>query len=432
MGRVLAIACAVSLAACTVAPAPQPDGEALSSQMVPSPAVSAIGSGGTPTLLPVPSRKVVGYYTSWSIFTYQYFVPDIPAEYLTHLIYAFADISPEGECIPGDVWADLRYMYPGDHEIETVRGNFKQLGLLKEQYPHLKTLISTGGWIWSDKFSGVAASAAARNRFARSCVALMQSYGFDGIDIDWQFPVVGGPAGVGSPEDTGNFTLLLAELRRVLDEQEALQGEDYLLTIAAPARPSLYRHLDLAGLHPSVDWISVQAFSYHVGQSGFTRHHAPLYPSSTDPDPDQVVRTGYNVDATIRAYLAARVPPEKLVLGVPFYGHGWEGADAANNGLFQPFEGLPDRDLGEGVYAYRDLSPDLTTSAVRYWDEEAQAAWLYDSETGTMVSYEDVGSITAKARYVDALFLGGMMAWELGFDDAYHTLLRAIYLGLQE
>ena len=157
--------------------------------------------------------RIVGYYSSWSIYGHQYFVTDIPAGKLTHINYAFFDISQDGECALGDELADVQFRYPGDPENLPLYGNIRQLNLLRETNPDLKIMMSIGGLTWSSGFSDVALTDDSRQSFVLSCVEMMARYGFDGIDVDWEFPVSGGLGG-GRPEDKGNFTLLLAEFRR--------------------------------------------------------------------------------------------------------------------------------------------------------------------------------------------------------------------------
>jgi chitinase len=125
-----------------------------------------------------------GYYASWTLYTRGYEVADIPAQRLTHINYAFANISAAGEVVLGDSWADVEMSYAGDTGAEPFQGAFNQLLKLKARHPHLKTLISVGGWSWSSRFSDVALTADSRAKFARSAVAFITRYGFDGIDID--------------------------------------------------------------------------------------------------------------------------------------------------------------------------------------------------------------------------------------------------------
>lgn len=195
--------------------------------------------------------RVVAYYPGWTARGERpYEVSRIPAERLTHLNYAFANVSAEnGQIIPGDPELDTDRVYPGDSRRQlALHGNFHQLLLLKKRHPHLRTLISVGGWTWSGNFSAAAESEASRRRFARSCAALAARYGFDGVDVDWEYPASEGLQ-PGRPEDSHNFTLLLAEMRAALDEQGAADGHRYLLTIAAPGGVAKINVLELDQIH---------------------------------------------------------------------------------------------------------------------------------------------------------------------------------------
>jgi chitinase len=254
-------------------------------------------------------------------------------------------------------------------------------------------------------------------------VALMTQYGFDGLDIDWEFPVEGG-LDDGRPADKRNFTLLLARLRYQLDQQGLRDDRHYLLTIAAPQSIQFYENMELSRIHEHLDWLNLMTYTYNGGWSEATNHHAPLFASAADPSE---YRADFNVDATVRAYLAAGVPPEKLVIGLPFYGHGWSGVENVNHGLFQPFEGLPEATWGDGIYDYADLSANYVGVFIRFWDPSAQVPWLYSASDQIMISYDDPTSLRAKADYVRAHTLGGVMIWELAYDDDTHTLLDAVY-----
>ncbi|MCA9910460.1 MAG: glycoside hydrolase family 18 protein [Anaerolineae bacterium] len=369
-----------------------------------------------------PQYRIVGYFPSWDIYARGYTVTDIPAAQLTHINYAFVNISEEGECVLGDRWADVEYLYPGDSEDDPVRGNFHQLQLLKAAHPQLKVLLSIGGWTWSGRFSDVALTDDSRARFAASCVGMMREYGFDGLDIDWEYPGGGGlETNVSRPEDGHNYTLLLAELRRQLDAQgEADGGAHYLLTIAAPAGANTYRHMELDQIHESLDWINVMAYDFFGGWSSTTGHQAALYTAPGAP------AGTISADQAVQGYLAAGVPTDKLVLGVPFYGHGWRETQDQNDGLFQPYGDLAGE---EGTFRYRDLGL-FMGSMERHWDDDAKAAWLFLPANGLMISYDDAETLRAKAQYIIDQGLGGVMFWELGGDDDEHTLSQALHAAL--
>nr|QGH83626.1 chintase [uncultured bacterium] len=373
-----------------------------------------------------PVYRVIGYFMSWGIYARSYFVTDIPADQLTHINYAFANVSEDGECVVGDEWADAQYPYPGDPADAPYLGNFHQLNVLKEQYPQIKTPISVGGWTWSERFSDAALTAESRAKFACSCVALMKQYGFDGLDIDWEYPVsVGANPAVGRPEDTKNFTLLLAELRAQLDAQgEQDDGTHYLLTIAAPAGPNQYRNIQLGRIHPYLDWINVMTYDLYGAWDKTTNFNAPLYPSSDDANTDDARLTA---DAALQAYLAAGIPAEKLVMGVPFYGRGWAGVPDTHNGLFQPATRIPAGTWEPGSFGYSDLVANYLPTMTRYWHAEASVPWLYDADQQLMISYDDPESLRIKADYVKNAGLGGIMFWELSADTDEHALVNALY-----
>jgi chitinase len=374
-------------------------------------------------------KRLVGYFAEWGIYGRKYNVCDIPAEKLTHINYAFARIT-NGECALFDSYAAIDKAYSGDRwDAGELRGSFKQLQVLKKKHPHLKTLISVGGWTLSGAFSDVALTEAARAKFAKSCVAFMLKYGFDGIDIDWEYPVGGGlESNKVRPEDKQNYTLLLAELRKQIDEQGKKDTKSYLLTIAAPAGPKSIAHLEVEKIHKSLDWINLMTYDFHGGWSPVTNFHAPLYPAKDDPIKDENVRKHFNVDSAVKAYLGAGVPAEKLVVGVPFYGRGWGGVKNVNDGLYQkPAASLPKGTWEAGVYNYKDIAANYTGKFKRFWSEEAKAPWLFDAASGVMISYDDPESLKLKAEYVNKNYLGGVMFWDLSADDKNAALLSALH-----
>lgn len=369
--------------------------------------------------------RVVGYYASWAIYGREYFVTDVRGDLLTHLNYAFALISEDGEVVLGDEWADTQYPYPDDPADAELLGNFRQLQLLKAANSQLQTMISIGGWTGSGRFSDVALTAESREKFAHSAVDFMIRYGFDGVDIDWEYPTGGGEVGnVERPEDPENFVLLLAELRAQLDAQGAVDGRHYPLTIAASASPTSNSQLDWSRIEPLLDWVNVMTYDMSGPWSEVTGFNAPLYDSQEDPP------EGISTDSSIQAFLALGLPADKVVLGIPFYGPGWSGVAATNNGLHQPFTDIPQGTFEGGTFEYGDIAANYLDTYARFWDETAQVPWLYNADTGIMIVYEDPESIALKASYVREHGLGGIMFWELSLDSDDAALLSAVYEGL--
>jgi chitinase len=165
-------------------------------------------------------------------------------------------------------------------------------------------------------------------------------------------------------------------------------------------------------LHVYLDWINVMSYDFFNSLTSTTGHHAGLYKSA------RALPTDRNADASIRQHLAAGVPPRKLVLGVAFYGRGFAGVTADHNGLNEPYERYEaDHSYAELVEKYLDKQ-----GFVRYWDEQAQAPYLWNPSTKTFITYDDPASLRSKTRYVREHGLGGVMFWELSQDATGHLL----------
>lgn len=372
--------------------------------------------------------RVVAYYPEWAIYDRKFDVAAIPADRLTHVVYAFAKIE-NGEMRTVDAYAATDKFYPGDKwDKDFLRGNFHQLQRLKAKHKHLRTLAAVGGWTLSGPFSDMAATEAGREKFAASAVAYVKRYGFDGLDVDWEYPVSGGLASNRTrKEDKGNYTRLMATLRRHLDAQGKKDGRTYDLTIAAPASPATRGNLELKELAKHVDWFHVMTYDFHGGWSKQTNLHAPLYFPKDDPNKEN---TELTVDATVQGYLKAGVPRDKLVVGVPFYGRGWSGARSETGLYTTPAATLPRGTWEAGVYDYKDLAANYIPKMKRHWHPTAQVPWLHDPKSGLMISYDDAESLEQKAAYVRKQRLGGVMIWEITADDRPHTLLNALHTGL--
>lgn len=386
------------------------------------------GSGGG-----VPgANRIVGYFAAWSVYGRDYHVNEIPAEKLTHLNYAFANISAEGECTLGDPYADIDKFYEGDSwDPGAKRGSFHQLELLKAAHPSLRTLISIGGWTWSGKFSDVALTSASRQKFVSSCVTFMKTWGFDGIDIDWEYPVSGGlPENTYRPEDKQNYTLLLQDFRAALDAQGATDGKSYDLTIAAPAGPSIMTNLELSKVGSTVSFINLMTYDFHGGWDSATNFNAALSATSADPSEDPLVKTKFNVQSAVEGYLSAGVPADKVVLGMPFYGRGYAGVPDKEHGLYQPFSGLPLGTWEAGMFDYHDLKAKYIPAMQRYFHDEALVPWLFSPETGVMITYDDPESLQKKLDLVAQKGLGGAMFWELSGDTEDSELLSVLHAAL--
>ncbi|MGB5131378.1 MAG: glycosyl hydrolase family 18 protein, partial [Steroidobacteraceae bacterium] len=196
-------------------------------------------------------------------------------------------------------------------------------------------------------------------------------------------------------------------------------GRDrYTLTIASADR-EYFDYTEMNKLHVYLDWLNIMSYDFFNSLTSTTGHHAGLYASEFAAPTDR------NADSSVRQHIAAGIPPDKLVLGVAFYGRGFAGVIPRNNGLYQPY------DRYEGDHSYADLMDKFIGSPgfVRYWDERARAPFLWNAAARTFITYDDPQSIRAKADYVRDNRLGGMMFWELG-QDRNGELLNVIATSL--
>jgi chitinase len=393
------------------------------------------------------SARLVGYFIQWGIYGKGYVVKSAEdsgaAARLTHLQYAFAMVTPDLKCGSADAWADFQKPFSADQNLDGVdetwsnteaRGNFGQLIKLKALHPDLKVLISIGGYTFSDRFSDAALTPESREAFVASCVDMFirgnvepgRSAGdlFDGIDIDWEYPGSCGATCNFRPEDTQNFTALMAEFRRQLDLAGEETGKRYELAMAAPAPQYLVSKYDLPGLSRSVDYISLMAYDLHGQWEMQTNFHSPLFPSPKDP-----AGPGVNAHAYVNAFLAAGVPASKLVLGEPFYGRGWQGVPNVHHGLYQSATGPAPAPAEAGVMDYRDIAP-IAAAEGSFHDFRTQGHWIYNPTTGVFWGYDNALTAYAKGTYVKVRRLGGSMFWELSQDSANGTLVRALHQGL--
>jgi chitinase len=289
----------------------------------------------------------------------------------------------------------------GDSAIDP--SNFEKLRQLKIQRPDLKVMISVGGWTWSDKFSNVSLTDASRTTFADSVVSFIKQHGFDGVDIDWEYPVGGGlSTNAKRPEDKANFTLLMAELREKLDAQGALDGCRYLLSFAGASGTFFANNTELKKLADYVDFAVIMTYDMHGPWAGsLTDFNAPLYtPSENTP------QYKWSANAAVKLWTDEGFPKTKILMGIPFYGIRFNGVTNAGRGLYQTFTS------GSSITYDKIVSSYLNDPAyARYVHTDALVPWLFDGST--FISYDDPQSIAAKATYIKDTGLGGAAIWEL-------------------
>jgi chitinase len=182
------------------------------------------------------------------------------------------------------------------------------------------------------------------------------------------------------------------------------------------------RNLEISKLAATLDWINLMSYDYYGAWDKPTGHNAPLFRSTYDNGP-----AGFDVDASVRAYLATGMSADKLVLGLPLYGRGWSGVSAGGSatGLYSNGTGASTGTWEAGVIDYDDIVANYLPRMTRYWDPASKVPYLWDPAAKVFISYDDAESLRIKARYLKELGLGGVMVWELS-SDRKGVLLDAV------
>jgi chitinase len=404
-----------------------------------------------------------GYFEEWGINYAGYNIADLQkngvADELTHLIYAFGNVTPTSPpacAIADPVAAYQNSSLPsvsGKPYTPPLYGNFGAIQQLKGLHPNLKVLISLGGQAGDvTGFVTAAATPAGRAALATSCINLFVKGNiaagvtapglFDGFNIDWEFP---------GAADKQNFTTLLKEFRTQLNVLAKTTGKKYVLTFDSPAGPKKYVNIDLKAAALQVDFLTIDGYDYAGTWDKQTNEASSLY----DTDADPVNADARYIDATVRAYLQAGVPAAKYTMGLPLYAVGWRGVPNENHGLYQNVTGpspvlladgsglCPDPDKAHASPACDTiLTPGFSTYSTiesltnkygyaPWYDSVRVGATLYNPSTGIFYTYDDSAAVAAKTAYIKKKKLGGAYVWALNDDDANGSLTKAIATGLK-
>jgi len=365
---------------------------------------------------PPAGNRLIGYFAQWTVYARNYHVKNIhtsgSASKLTHINYAFANVT-NGQCVIGDAYADYDKFYDAASSVDGVsdtwdagalRGSFNQLRKLKIMYPHLKVLLSVGGWTWSGGFGQAAANASA---FANSCYNLIHDPRwngvFDGIDIDWEYPNA-----CGLSCDTSGFSsfkTLMAALRSRFGSE--------LVTAAVPAGYATINAADYGGAAASVNWYNVMTYDFFGAwaASGPTAPHSPLNNYTGIPT------ANFYSDYAIQLYKSKGISASKLQLGIGFYGRGWTGVTQSAPG--GSASGAASGAYEMGVNDYKVLVSSCPSNGT-----VAGTAYAYCGNNWW--SYDTPSTIGGKKSYKNSQGLGGWFFWELSGDTTNGTLISAM------
>ena len=320
---------------------------------------------------------VVGYYASWLRST-------LPAENiifknLTHINHAFAWPDQNGQIVLSE-----NLLYP-------------QLNNLAHQN-NVKVSISLGGWGNSEGFSPMIADSTLRSVFIENIVIFLNTYNYDGIDLDWEFP--------NTISDRNNLTILVRELRDRFNSE----NPGWLITMAVGTSDWKGQWYDYSELIQYVDWFNAMCYDFHGSWSHHSGHNAPLYqPPECN---DGAIDVGMIYLNTTRG-----IPKNQLTVGMSFYGKEFNSTS-----LYGQFsDAVTD-------YFYYQIIPRLNEDWTYNWDNVSKVPYLTNSTNTKLITFDDTVSIRHKCEWIKGQgYLGGMI-WALGQDvvGANQPLLETI------
>jgi chitinase len=328
-----------------------------------------------------PEPVVVGYYTSWRVFTYG--PSEIPLDRVTHVLHSFA--YPDAS---GNINHPSYFLDPVEELTQTVHAAGR------------KVYVALGGWNDSGGFAPMAASASTRATFISNITSFCTTHGYDGVDLDWEYPA--------DATEMANLNTLVTEL----DAYWAINAPHLELSMAIPAGDWSAQYIDVAYLEPYVQWFGVMTYDYHGSWSDHTGHLSPLYLDPADPG------ACGSVDTSIEDYYHQQrgVPYEKLVAGIPFYGKKFPKAT-------EPY--VPNK-FRATDYFYNEIVP-MMGDYTYVWDEVAQVSYL--SGSSSFITFNDAASCSVTCEYAKDKGIKGVMVWELSqgeLDDGSQPLIDVI------
>jgi len=387
---------------------------------------------------PLEKKKVFAYFSEWSIYGREYSVEQIPVDKVTHIVYGFmlpnpsqADVDKSGQkpvpYSPPPTIPEGQLVYHDEHAA-TI--NIGKLKTLKQNNPHIKVVISVGGYTLSFSFSKIAADPILRKTFVDSCVKFVMDNGFDGIDIDWEF--VGkqgnGTNHVDPVNDGPNFVQMMKEMREAMDI--ASPDKHLEITAATGCDPEVIANYN--GSEPYLDYILLMSYDFVGGWNNYGGHLTGLCHNQ-----DSEINDQFNCHCAVENMKLAGYPSYKICVGCALYGRGWQKIvpyDSEKSKLFgESIEGPAETVSGSygesGMSSWRDIRDKIADGTyTAYEDPESMAAYCVDAN-GKTWSYDSPKTAQYKAKYVINKNLGGMLLWELSDDtrDGKDNIVDAIH-----
>ncbi|KDB22160.1 hypothetical protein H109_05949 [Trichophyton interdigitale MR816] len=345
----------------------------------------------------------IAYYESWAIERpCQASTPEqLKLDGITHLNFAFM------------------FFHPITFEITPMTSTTAELIprviALKKRHPGMEVWAAIGGWSFNDEtnspntrtaFSDMVSTTANRAKFISALLRFIKTYGFDGVDLDWEYP--GAEDRGGKVEDTANLVLLLKEMRA------AFQGQ-YGLSATLPASFWYLRWFDVNKMQNYLDWFNVMTYDIHGVWDASSKFSGPFVRPHTN-----LTEIGQGLDLLWRA----GVEPAKVILGLGWYGRSFtlEDGSCSKPGCRFTQGGAPGRcTRNSGTLSNAEIVEIINEhNLTPVYDKKAGVNWI-TWNNDQWVSYDDEITFAQKINYANSLCLGGTMIWAIDLDDLNGT-----------
>ena len=417
------------------------------------------------------NRKLVGYFPSWAYASEQqsYFnATDLQWDELTHIQYSFGFIDEQTHKLYIDdsatkptqedfeKYSDCMYTQNGRNEKVTLdpslpyKGHFNMLQTMKKKYnPDVKLMLSIGGWTGCKGFYPMLKTDAGIETFADSCIDFLETYNFDGIDIDFEYPTA--ESGAGNVEQDGiyseamrpilcqRYNVLMRVLREKIDEYNAKKNKDCKLTAAVTASAWVLGGVDDNTYAQYLDFLSVMSYDFHGAWNQFVENQANIYSDPADTETKEQALPYLSMDWAYKYYRGV-LPAERILMGIPYYTRGWEDVGGGTNGLHgtagskeapkgatgkyniwgdpknadKPELGLVPAGANPLWHVKNLLESDDHLN--EHWDDVGKVPYVWQDEEKVFLSYENERSIQERNKYIEEKNLGGALIWVMNGD----------------
>jgi len=388
---------------------------------------------------PTPGFQSSGYYPSWGMYARGFDAIDLPVRYLNQIYYAFIGFHEDGSV----------YLLDSNSDPKQI----PSIGVLMERYPYLHASLSFGGWTLSAPFSQMANNSESLNNFLTNVVNALQETQFDGVDIDWEYPVLNGAPGeptYETPQDAESYPNMLYQMRLALNNLAAANKKSgtgptqYYISIAGPGgidkleALQKYNPNGWATVIKSVDVVNVMSYDFH---GAFDQSNPPPYDvsdfmsamvtSPEDPFYQNPLLRQYDVVSPIAMYLQLGFASTQIGLGLPAYGRLVEVASIGETfGLYQTITGTPPGQYDStGSFDYKCIQERQCNGYTQLPEDIifvnptssnlgncSHTPWGYSTSTSTFLTYDNADSATYKTCWAKTNNFRGFMVWDLSED----------------